>query len=344
MGNIQAALVILNWNGRHLLERFLPGIVKYTPDTVEIIIADNASTDDSVAFLKEHYANIRIIRMKENLGYAGGYNHALSQVKADIYILLNSDMEVTEGWVEPCMQMFEEHKDVGALQPKIRSLKKKEYFEYAGAAGGFIDILGFPFCRGRIFTSLEKDTGQFNTPAEIFWATGAALFVRAEVFHKPGGFDPRFFAHMEEIDLCWEIQNMGYKVMYVPDSTVYHLGGGSLPKSNPQKTKYNFRNNLWMLARQLPARWFYTLILPRLLLDILAAMSFLIKGKPGDSLAVLRAHVAFFARLPALRKEKSNRGKNIPKLIYPRSIVWDYFVLGKKHFLQLDRKNSRASR
>lgn len=343
MKNIQAAVVILNWNGKHLLEQFLPGVVKHTPKNVELIVADNGSTDESVPFLKTNHPDIRIISLKKNLGFAGGYNQALKEVEADIYILLNSDMEITENWMEPCLKMFYEHNDLGALQPKIRSLQNSEYFEYAGAAGGFIDILGFPFCRGRLFNTLEKDTGQYNEPAEIFWATGAALFVRANLFHELGGFDQRFFAHMEEIDLCWRIQNKGYKVMYTPESIVFHLGGGSLPKSNPKKTYYNFRNNLWMLAKLMPARWFYTLIIPRLLMDLLAAASFLLSGKPKDTIAVLKAHLAFFKRLPQLRKEGQGNGNTIHETCYRGSIVWNYYVLRKKRFNQLGKKASSAS-
>lgn len=344
MENIRAALVILNWNGRHLLERFLPIVRKHTPNRVDLVVADNGSTDDSIGFMKANYPDIRIIRMEKNLGFTGGYNEALRKVEADIYILLNSDIEVTENWLEPCLKMFEDRQDLGALQPKIRSLRNKEYFEYAGAAGGFIDIFGFPFCRGRIFNTLEKDTGQYDKPTEIFWASGAALFVRANLFHEVEGFDRHFFAHMEEIDLCWRIQNKGYKVMYTPESIVFHLGGGSLPKSNPKKTYYNFRNNLWMLSKRMPAKWFYTLLLPRLLLDLLAAVSFLLQGKSKDSIAVLKAHLAFFRRLPELRREDQGSGKKLPATCYRRSIIWDYFVMKKKRFIQIDKKASRANR
>lgn len=344
MGKIRAALVILNWNGQHLLERYLPNVIEHTPNTVDLFVADNGSTDDSIRFLTANYPDIRIIRLEKNLGFAGGYNQALSKIEADIYILLNSDIEVTENWVDPCLKMFEVHENLGALQPKIRSLLNREYFEYAGAAGGFIDILGYPFCRGRLFNTLEKDNGQYDESAEIFWATGAALFVRADLFHDLGGFDRRFFAHMEEVDLCWRIQNKGYKVMYTPDSTVYHLGGGSLPKSNPQKTKYNFRNNLWMLAKLMPAKWFYTLLIPRLLMDLLAAFRFLLTGKPKDSMAVLKAHLAFFRRLPKLRKEFRGCSKKFPALVYQGSIVWDYYIMKKRKYHQIGKKASRANR
>ncbi len=257
--------MILNWNGKHLLGRFLPGIIKHTPPEVDIIVADNASQDDSLLFLKEHFPGIRIIEMKENQGFAGGYNKALESVDADYFILLNSDIEVSEAWIEPCISLLDAYPDVAAVQPKIRSLENKAFFEYAGAAGGFLDHFGYPFCRGRIFNHLEKDTGQYDDFGEVFWATGAAMFVRADAFRDAGGFDASFFAHMEEVDLCWRLQNSGYKIFYCPQSVVYHLGGGSLPKANPQKTFYNFRNSLWMLAKQLPPRFFYARLLPRLL-------------------------------------------------------------------------------
>ncbi len=335
MSKLRTALIILNWNGKHLLERFLPGIIHHTPAKVEIIVADNASSDGSVPYLQEQYPAVRIIGLKKNYGFAGGYNRALQQLDADIFILLNSDMEVTERWVEPAIALLEEHKDVAALQPKIRSLANREYFEHAGAAGGFIDHMGYPFCRGRLFNTLEKDTGQYNDACEIFWASGAAMFIRADAFKKAGGFDERYFAHMEEIELCWRLQNMGRKIMYCPASVVYHLGGGSLPKENPRKTFYNFRNSLWMITRHLPAAHFYKLIIPRLLMDWLASLQFLLTGKCHDSMAVIKAHFAFALRLFALRKEGKTIRQQLPAIIYRRSIVWQYFVMGKRRFSDL---------
>ncbi len=344
MGNLRTALVILNWNGRHLLQRFLPGIIKHTPANVEIIIADNASHDDSVPFLEEHYPSIRTICMQENLGFAGGYNEALKHVDADIFVLLNSDMEVSELWMEAGLALLETNPNIAALQPKIRSLENKEYFEYAGAAGGFLDHLGYPFCRGRIFNSIERDSGQYDDVCEVFWASGAAMFIRAEAFRQAGGFDARFFAHMEEVELCWRLQNMGHKIMYCPQSVVFHLGGGSLPKSNPKKTFYNFRNSLWMLAKQLPAGRFYGWILPRLLLDVIALLKFLFQGKFNDSMAVIKAHMAFFLHIQHMRQNTTGQQRTLPELLYKKSIVLEYYLRGKKLFPQLDLRASSAKR
>ncbi len=344
MANLRTALVILNWNGRHLLERFLPGITKHTPADVEIIIADNASNDDSVSFLDEHYPDIRTICMPENLGFAGGYNEALEFVEADVFVLLNSDMEVSQSWMEAGLALLEADPEIAALQPKIRSLENKEYFEYAGAAGGFLDHLGYPFCRGRLFNTIEKDTGQYDDVCEVFWASGAAMFIRANAFRKAGGFDARFFAHMEEVELCWRLQNLGYKVMYCPQSVVYHLGGGSLPKSNPKKTFYNFRNSLWMLAKQLPAKQFYGWIFPRLFLDVIALFKFLFQGKINDSMAVIKAHLAFFSHVRCMRQKTSGQQRTLPCLLYKKSIVLEYYLRGKKLFSQLDFKASTAKR
>ncbi|MDR4988034.1 MAG: glycosyltransferase family 2 protein [Bacteroidales bacterium] len=343
MDKYRTAVVLLNWNGRHLLERFLPGIIAHLPIGCELIVADNGSHDDSVSYLKKYHPEIRLIAMPENYGYTGGYNRALKEVDADVYVLLNSDMEVSPGWIEPALRYLKDNPHVAALQPKIRSLNNREYFEYAGAGGGFLDVLGYPFCRGRIFNTLEKDNGQYDDAAEIFWASGAALFIRSEVFWKAGGFDEDFFAHMEEIDLCWRIQNMGYKVVFCPPSVVYHLGGGSLPKSNPRKTYYNFRNSLFMLAKNLPSRGFFLRIVLRLLLDILASMKFLIQGSPGDWLAVYKAHLAFLTRVSALRKQTTGRQQKLPGLICKKSIVKAYFICRKRRFSQLDFKASRAS-
>ncbi len=344
MGNLRTALVILNWNGRQLLERFLPGIIKHTPANVEVIIADNASHDDSVSFLEKHYPGIRTIYMQQNLGFAGGYNEALEHVEADVFVLLNSDMEVSELWMEAGLALLETDPNIAALQPKIRSLENKEYFEYAGAAGGFLDHLGYPFCRGRLFNTIEKDTGQYDDVCEVFWASGAAMFIRAEAFKKAGGFDGRFFAHMEEVEFCWRLHNLGYKVMYCPQSVVYHLGGGSLPKSNPKKTFYNFRNSLWMLAKQLPAGRFYGWILPRLLLDVIALLKFLFQGKVNDSMAVIRAHLAFFFNFRRMRQHSAGQKRALPDLLFRKSIVLEYYLRGKKLFPQLDFRASSAKR
>lgn len=338
----QAAVVILNWNGKHLLERFLPGIISQTPDGVELIVADNASEDGSVAFLEAHHPQVRLILLDKNYGYAGGYNRALDQVDAEYYVLLNSDMQVTEGWLQPCINMMEEDQDLVAVQPKIRSLENPQYFEHAGAAGGFLDKYGFPFCRGRIFQTVEKDEGQYDDAVDLFWASGAAMFVRSRAFHKAGGFDERFFAHMEEIDLCWRFQNLGFRVRYCPDSLLYHLGGGSLPSSSPRKTYLNFRNSLWMLAKNLPRRKFRQLILPRYALDEMAAFRFLVKGQFKNLMAVARAWYALLSRRKRMRKHSRNVPREMPKLLYRRSIVVQYYLFRKKNFSDLRFRASTA--
>jgi GT2 family glycosyltransferase len=251
---MKTAVVILNWNGRNFLETFLPSVLEYSARCADVIVADNASTDDSVAFLQEHYPQIRIIEHPKNGGFSKGYNDALKQIDAEYYILLNSDVEVTPNWITPVIEMMDADPSIAACQPKLRSFEDRSQFEYAGAAGGFIDAYGYPFCRGRIFDVLEEDRGQYDDACEVFWATGACLFVRADLYHALGGLDEDFFAHMEEIDFCWRLKNNGHKVMYCPDSTVYHVGGGALPKSSPRKTYLNFRNNLALLVKNLPSK------------------------------------------------------------------------------------------
>ncbi len=343
MNTPKTAVVILNWNGRHLLERFLPDVIRFTPPEIEIVVADNASADDSVAFLGAHYPGIRVVRLSENHGYAGGYNRALKEVKADFYVLLNSDIAVTENWLLPCIRMLQERNEVAACQPKIRSLENPDYFEYAGASGGYLDYLGYPFCRGRMFDRVEKDLGQYDDETDVFWASGAALFVKSAVFREAGGFDESFFAHMEEIDLCWRLQNKGYRIAVCPASTVYHLGGASLPGSSPRKTFLNFRNSLWMLAKNLPARKFYPWLLIRLALDEIAIARFLIQGRLGSSMAVIRAQLAFWVRLPGLRRQ-SRGSKSLPAALYRKSIVVDFYFRGKKRFSDLFLSASSARR
>ncbi len=338
----QTAVVILNWNGKHLLERFLPGIIANTPEGVELIVADNASDDGSVAFLEAHHPQVRLILLDKNYGYAGGYNRALEQVDAKYYVLLNSDMQVTAGWLQPCIGMMEEDHGLVAVQPKIRSLENPQYFEHAGAAGGFLDQYGFPFCRGRIFQTVERDEGQYDDAVDIFWASGAALFVRSTAFHEVGGFDARFFAHMEEIDLCWRFHHRGYRVRYCPQSVLYHLGGGSLPPSSPRKTYLNFRNSLWMLAKNLSGRKFCKLILFRYALDELAAFRFLIKGQGKNLVAVARAWYALISNRKALRKHSRHVPREMPKMLYRHSIVIQYYVLRRKYFSDLRFRASTA--
>jgi GT2 family glycosyltransferase len=322
------AVVILNYNGQNFLEKFLPSVLN-NADGAEIIVADNASTDDSVAFIKETYPSLRIIQLNDNQGFAGGYNAALKQISAEYYVLLNSDVEVTPNWIRPIIDLMDENKSIAACQPKIKSFHQKTHFEYAGAAGGYIDWLGYPFCRGRVFDSYEEDLGQYNDNKEVFWATGACMFVRAEIFHKLGGFDTNFFAHMEEIDLCWRMKNAEHQVFYCSDSTIFHVGGGTLHKSNPRKTFLNYRNGLAMLYKNLPAKKLFPTIFLRLILDGISGIKLLLGGSFADFWAVIKAHFAFYAMIPKLKR---NSPKEV-SLIYKKSIVWEYFVKGKKKFL-----------
>lgn len=333
------AVVILNWNGLHFLQKFLPDVIAYSQQA-EVIVADNASTDPSLTWLKENHPGVRIISMKENTGFAGGYNKALKEVKADYYILLNSDVQVTQNWIEPVIKLMDADHSVAACQPKIRSYADPHLLEHAGGSGGFIDYLGYPFCRGRIYTTLEEDTGQYDDICEIFWATGACLFIRSEVFHLCGGFDEDFFAHMEEIDLCWRIHHRNYKIKCVPESVIFHVGGGTLPKSNSRKTYYNFRNNLLMIHKNmLPGLWLKVFLI-RLLMDGLAGIKFLLSGYPSDCLAVIKAHFYFYAnyfrrkKIRALEQQQIIN-KKVPG-IYRGSIVFQYYLTGKRYFSQLN--------
>ncbi|MEO5642293.1 MAG: glycosyltransferase family 2 protein [Bacteroidia bacterium] len=340
---VNVAVVILNWNGRKFLEDFLPSVIQHNPDFSEIIVADNASTDDSLAWLNKNYPAVRVIRNSSNGGFAKGYNEVLAQVEADYFILLNSDVEVTKGWITPVIELMEKDHSIAAAQPKIRAFHAKEYFEYAGAAGGFIDKYGYPFCRGRIFETVEQDNGQYDDDAEIFWATGACMFVRASVWKEMGGLDEDFFAHMEEIDLCWRMRNRGYKIMYCGKSIVYHVGGGTLGKASPQKTYLNFRNNLMLLLKNKQGPFLFFKIFWRMCLDFIAGMKFLLAGEPAHFWAVQRGHFAFYARLPKIRKKRFALKKNIKtfatKGIYKKSIVAEYFLRGKKKFSDLGKEN-----
>ncbi|MBE0648749.1 MAG: glycosyltransferase family 2 protein [Bacteroidales bacterium] len=333
----QVAVVILNWNGKPYLEKFLPPLIEYTGNDAEIIVADNASTDDSIGFLRTQFPQIRIIENAGNEGFARGYNLALKQVDADYYILLNSDIEVTRGWIEPVINLMESDPLIGACQPKIRSYYHREHFEYAGAAGGYIDEYGYPFCRGRLFLTIEEDKGQYDDQVEISWATGACLFVRSALFHQLGGFDDDFFAHMEEIDFCWRLHNWGYRVMYCPGSMVYHIGGGTLPKMSWRKTYLNFRNNFMLLYKNLPSRLMFKVFAIRLLLDGVAAMKFLFQAGFKDFWAVARAHLSFYMALPVLYRKRKKLRHGSMKMMYKRNLVVEYYLRGKKHFSQLDQ-------
>jgi len=330
---LTVAVVILNWNGKALLEKFLPSVVKYSKEA-EIYVADNASTDNSVEFLQNQYPHVKILRNTENGGYAKGYNDALKNVSEDIYVLLNSDVEVTQNWLKPLMETFRKKDTIFAAQPRLLDYNNKEYFEYAGAAGGFLDRFGYPFCRGRIFSTVEKDTGQYEEATSIFWASGACLFVRREAFWKAAGFDEDLFAHQEEIDLCWRLQAIGGEIYYVPDSEVYHVGGATLHKSHPRKTFYNFRNSLLLLVKHVNRNQMWWVLLVRLLLDGIAAVQFLASGKLSHFTALFRAHLSFYSLVPKFLKKR----KHIPKTVdYKRinSIVWHYYVKGRRRFNEL---------
>jgi GT2 family glycosyltransferase len=334
------AIVILNWNGRKFLEQFLPFVTANTCPGASVILADNASTDDSIAFVQKCYPAIRVIPMDKNRGFAGGYNEALKQVDSDYYVLLNSDVEVTPGWIEPVIALMEADPAIGACQPKIRMYDHRESFEYAGAAGGWLDYLGYPFAKGRIFDICEIDTGQYDKAEPIFWASGAAMFIRARLYHELGGLEDFFFAHQEEIDLCWRLQLAGYKVYSCPQSVVYHVGGGTLPKGNERKVFLNFRNNLIMMAKCLPPEQWLWKIPFRFILDSISAWKSLFAGEAVYFWAILEAHLAFFKWL-AINRKKSIFPKNKRTKLtgwYPGSIVWQYFIRDKKTFAEIVKR------
>jgi GT2 family glycosyltransferase len=331
---LKTAIVILNWNGQKLLEQFLPSVVNFSSELAEIYIADNASTDASIKYVKEFYPSIKIIKNTTNDGYAKGYNDALTDVEADIYCLLNSDVEVTKDWLKPILEVFRKEEETAVIQPKLLDFKDKTKFEYAGAAGGFLDAFGYPYCRGRVFNHLETDNGQFNDISDIFWASGACLFVRSKIYHQLEGLDEDYFAHQEEIDLCWRIQNIGYKVRYVGTSIVFHVGGATLRETNPQKTYLNFRNSLLNVVKNVPQKWFLFVVFSRLILDGIASIKFLIELRPVHTFAIVRAHVSFYKLFSKfLGKRKTLQKKQDYNL--HTSIVWQYFVLGRKKFKDL---------
>ena len=337
MSHPRVAVVILNWNGKVLLEQFLPSLGRSSYPNLELVVVDNGSTDHSVSFLQQQYPQIKTIILSENLGYAGGYNAALQQVEADYYILLNSDVEVSPGWVEPLIELMETHTNVAASQPKLLSFHHKNKFEYAGASGGWIDSLGYPFARGRVLEHCETDHGQYDKAAPIFWASGAAFCVRAKAFHEMNGFDASFFAHQEEIDLCWRLQRKGYQIYSCPQSVVWHVGGSTLPKGNSQKTFLNYRNNLWMLAKNLPVGTLCWVLPIRFALDALAAYKSLFSGDPGYWWAVAKSHFALIGKLIKGFEDTHSvyPKKNTLLGRYKGSIVFDYFIKGKKTFLEI---------
>lgn len=317
------AVVILNWNGAQLLEQFLPSVIAYS-DQAKIYVADNASTDNSIAVIKEQFPSVTIIQNDGNYGFAKGYNVALQQVEEEYYALVNSDIEVTEGWLTPILSIFDSESNIGIIQPKILDYKNKEYFEYAGAAGGFIDQFGYPYCRGRIFDTIEKDSGQYDDEREIFWASGACFFIRRDIYRKLDGFDGDFFAHQEEIDLCWRAFNLGYQTKYTSKSVVYHVGGATLNESNPKKTFLNFRNSLLMLTKNLPENKLFPILLARFVLDGMAGVQFLFKGKFSHCWAIVKSHFSFYALInKTLKKRKAPQQE---KYYRAKSIVYKHFV------------------
>jgi GT2 family glycosyltransferase len=331
---LKTAIIILNWNGQKLLEQFLPSVVNFSSELAEIYIADNASTDTSIKYVKKFYPSIKIIENTTNEGYAKGYNDALANVEADIYCLLNSDVEVTKDWLKPVLEVFEKEEKTAIIQPKLLDFKDKTKFEYAGGAGGFLDIYGYPYCRGRVFNDLETDNGQFNDVSDIFWASGACLFIRSKIYHHLDGLDEDYFAHQEEIDLCWRTQNIGYKIKYVGTSTVFHVGGATLQETNPHKTYLNFRNSLLNVVKNVPRKWFLFVVFSRLILDGIAGVKFLIELRPIHTFAILRAHINFYKNFfKFLAKRKKLQKKQDYNL--HTSIVWQYFILGRKKFKDL---------
>lgn len=335
----KTAIVILNWNGVNMLTRFLPNVLDYSRDEAVVYVADNASTDNSVEILKRHFPEVRLIIFDRNWGFAEGYNKALEQIEAEYYVLLNSDVEVSHHWLTPLTEFMDNHPEAAACQPKLLSEKNRDSFEYSGACGGYIDFYGYPFCRGRVFDVVENDDGQYDYVAEVLWATGACMMVRTSDFKAAGGFDSRFFAHCEEIDLCWRLWLMGRKVFCVPDSYVYHIGGGTLPKNNPMKTFLNFRNNLTMLYKNLPDDTLGRVMRVRAVLDYVAALQALCAGRIGDCKAIIRGRRAFKEWLPEyreVRKSVQNRRKvdNVVG-IYRHSILWQYYVKGKRKYAEL---------
>lgn len=326
---MKLAVVILNWNGAQLLEQFLPKIIAYSAGA-DLYVADNASNDESLAILKLQFPEVKIIQNTENFGFAKGYNEALKSVDADIYALVNSDIEVTQNWLVPIKETFEKEKDTAIIQPKILDFKNRDKFEYAGAAGGFIDAYGYPFCRGRIFDTIETENGQYDNSIEIFWASGACFFIRSQVYHDLGGFDDSFFAHQEEIDLCWRAFNKNLITKYIPHSVVFHVGGATLKLGNPKKTFLNFRNSLSMLTKNLPAHKLFQRLLIRMVLDGIAGIQFLLQGKPKHFVAILKAHYSFYRNFYSIYKKRELiQRKNYYKI---KSIVFAYFIRNGKVF------------
>jgi GT2 family glycosyltransferase len=341
MSEKKVAVVILNFNGKKFLEKFLPGTIQHSFPH-DIYVADNASTDGSPQYLRDNFPQVKVVVNDKNYGYAQGYNVALKQIEADYYVLLNNDVEVTEGWIGNTIALMDYDPWIAACQPKILDYNHRERFEYAGACGGFIDRYAYPFCRGRLFTALEEDTEQYPDAREIFWASGACLFIKAMAFWQVGGFDERYFAHMEEIDLCWRFKNINFKIFVQPSAVVYHIGGGTLHKISSRKTYLNFRNNLSTLVKNHPPKRLLRKVLLRLILDALAAFKFLFEGQPRHFLAVIWAHFTFYLWLPRLLRQRREY-KRVPGFIfsttgmYDGNVVWEFYLRNKTKFTQLTR-------
>lgn len=345
MKSTRVAVVILNWNGEGFLRQFLPNVLQHsTLDDVRVIVADNGSTDGSLTLLSEQFPQVEQIRLPQNYGFAEGYNRALAQIRATYYVLLNSDVQVTSGWLAPLLAFMDNHPQAAACAPKLLAHHHREQFEYAGAAGGFIDRWGYPFCQGRILSAIENDRGQYEQPRNVFWASGAAMFVRASAYQQAGGLDARFFAHMEEIDLCWRFHNMGLQVGYVPTSTVYHVGGGTLPNNSPRKLYLNYRNSLYMLHKNLNTIALWPVLLLRMVLDGLSGLLYLASAKPQSTAAVMRAHFDFWRTLRSsqrIRKQTLKRPRRKIDTIYQRSMLIDFFVLHRQTFNRLKWKTQQ---
>lgn len=336
----KVAIVILNWNGVTLLRQFLPSVVQFSKgDFTEIIVADNGSDDESLSILKNEFPQVKVLDLKQNFGFARGYNEALKQIEADYFVILNSDVEVTAGWLEVPIRLMESDKMIAVVQPKILNYNQKTHFEYAGAAGGFIDKFGYPFCRGRIFNVVEADNGQYDHVVDILWATGACMFVRSDLFREVGGFDADFWAHMEEIDLCWRLKNRVYRIVYTPESIVYHVGGGTLSYDSPQKLFLNFRNNLWLLYKNLPANQLFYILSVRMILDTLAAFKLLAEFNFNGIRSVLKAHYHFYRSLPELRRKREKAAPvgyiKLSSGRLTKSIVFQFYVRKKKRFSEI---------
>jgi GT2 family glycosyltransferase len=341
---LKIAVVILNWNGRAHLETYLPSVLEFTnPKLAEIIVADNGSTDDSIPFLKQEYPQIRLVLLDQNYGFAGGYNKALEQVDAEYFCLLNSDVRVTQGWLNPIISLFESDSSIVAIQPKILSDRDHSFFEHAGAAGGFVDKFAYPFCRGRIMNVVEKDEGQYDTQSEIFWASGACLFVRANEYKQSGGLDADFFAHMEEIDLCWRFKNQGFKIIYTPETKVYHWGGATLDYNNPRKLYLNIRNSLWSLYKNHTGNHVNRIIFVRMLIDTIAIVKYVVTFDFRNAKAIVDAHFAFHRSKTELKIKRNKLMSKVRtpyhKQILNGSIVLRFFLLSKKTFNKFSNLN-----